>query len=179
MMRERETREGDERERTRTSGARKERERNEKTLKKPGNRDDKSKKIILIHLSKLFYRRNGFFEKPKLGLLFLETYFFKLSFFENLLLCCGFLLPLSRPSKMSQACGAAGDVRDATADDQKVIDAVKGEVESKFGKTFDVYQAVSVRTQVAFSRLFFFFFLFSNSQDSPPPLPPLFRLLLE
>eukprot|EP00008_Paramoeba_atlantica_P003558 CAMPEP_0201484584 /NCGR_PEP_ID=MMETSP0151_2-20130828/8751_1 /ASSEMBLY_ACC=CAM_ASM_000257 /TAXON_ID=200890 /ORGANISM="Paramoeba atlantica, Strain 621/1 / CCAP 1560/9" /LENGTH=97 /DNA_ID=CAMNT_0047868313 /DNA_START=75 /DNA_END=368 /DNA_ORIENTATION=+ len=49
---------------------------------------------------------------------------------------------------MSQACGAAGDVRDATADDQKVIDAVKGEVESKFGKTFDVYQAVSVRTQV-------------------------------
>eukprot|EP00009_Paramoeba_aestuarina_P002717 CAMPEP_0201515954 /NCGR_PEP_ID=MMETSP0161_2-20130828/7391_1 /ASSEMBLY_ACC=CAM_ASM_000251 /TAXON_ID=180227 /ORGANISM="Neoparamoeba aestuarina, Strain SoJaBio B1-5/56/2" /LENGTH=97 /DNA_ID=CAMNT_0047912917 /DNA_START=61 /DNA_END=354 /DNA_ORIENTATION=- len=46
------------------------------------------------------------------------------------------------------ACGAAGDIRDATADDQAVIDAVKSDVEAKTGKTYAKYTAVKARSQV-------------------------------
>lgn len=45
-------------------------------------------------------------------------------------------------------CGGFRDVRDATAEDQEVLDAVKAEVESRLGTSFSHFQALKVTTQV-------------------------------
>ena len=44
--------------------------------------------------------------------------------------------------------GGFGDTRDATADEQGLLDVVKAEVEEKLSKTFATFQALSFQSQV-------------------------------
>jgi cystatin-A/B len=45
-------------------------------------------------------------------------------------------------------CGGFGNTRAATADEQGILESVKGAVEAHFGKSFNVFRAVSFQTQV-------------------------------
>mmetsp|Transcript_78260 Transcript_78260/g.153617 ORF Transcript_78260/g.153617 Transcript_78260/m.153617 type:complete len:99 (+) Transcript_78260:42-338(+) len=45
-------------------------------------------------------------------------------------------------------CGGFGGAKEATAEEQAILESVKGEVEAHLGKTFSVFQAISYTTQV-------------------------------
>lgn len=48
----------------------------------------------------------------------------------------------------STICGGFGGAKEATEDEQAILDAVKSEVEAHFSKELSVFQAISFTTQV-------------------------------